>query len=145
MKMAYFFIVNIILVGCVYGPKQERKSPLNYLNGEHYEVNEYTAGNQLVLPVAKKKAKATHIRGALFVKEGILPVPLKFQVLVLTNKDGEILAETTSDSSGQFQFSEVLKNGDYLIQIQADKYEAKFPIDVQAYEINDLIVEAHRR
>lgn len=136
-------IFTFLLSSCVYGPKSERKSPLNYLSGDHYETSR-TGSDQYIIPVVKKKEKPTRIEGAVSVKAGMFATPLRHLNLVLLKPNGTQVHEFSTDSEGKFSFSAHLKNGSYQLKIKSEKYSGSLSFEVKSYEVSNLSLIASK-
>jgi hypothetical protein len=131
------------LSSCVYGPKAEKKSPLNVLNGENYDNSSATGqSDQLLVPVVKRKERITRIRGSVVRKEGIADVPLKNVRLELIAGDGKPLEKVATDIYGEFSLSGVFKNGNYVLRVASEKYGGELSFKVEDYEVDHLVVQA---
>jgi hypothetical protein len=137
---------------CVYGPKAERKSPLNYLNGENYESSPQ-GPDKMVVVMAKRKDRTTRLRGRVVRKEGLVEVPVKQARVTLSNAEKATVAEARTDLNGEFALAGVIPNGRYRIAAESEwrsgtkadgiKEERMLmtqTIDVNAYEIDNIII-----
>ncbi len=124
-------------VPVAYGPKTEKKSPANYLSGEHYDSTA-TVGPVSLL---KRKEVVTMVSGRLVLGEGLESVSLKHQRLKLL-KDDKVVAETTSDLDGNYSFFGHLSDGSYRILLDSDKFTASQSIEVRGYKLKDIIIFA---
>ncbi|MBF0363180.1 MAG: hypothetical protein HQK49_19315 [Oligoflexia bacterium] len=153
--MFLMFLLSIIIVSCAYGPKQEKKSPLNYLNGEHYQsrvaVPVPIAGVPVPIPVVVERIeKNTVINGNVFLRNsdqfGDSDYPIRFQKILL-QKDSVTLAETTTNNDGAFSFSTPLANGTYTLVMANEKYtiEKKINVNIQSYSSEKVEMIARKR
>ena len=133
----------IVCFSCASGPETEKKSPLNYLSGEHYDAN-VTSG---VVPIhLKRKKKYTSLSGNCFfqIKNDDYKYPVKFQKLRLL-KDGKEISSTTTSNNGDFKISSHLENGRYELVLDTAKYEGKMVIEVSQYEHQDIPLKVNKR
>jgi len=121
------------LCDCIHGPKTEKKSPLNYLNGDHYQEE----GRIFSVPVLERKTVLTKIRGQVMFDLKPVGEPLRFQKIGLYLGENKIF-ETTSDQYGRFEFRESIANGSYRLILMSEKYQGSTPLEVTKYEIGGI-------
>ncbi len=153
MQNRFFTIFNFVLIAtvstftfmaCVYGPKTEKKSSLDYLHGENYESSAQ-GPDHVVVPIIKTKERHTHIRGMVVISEIDAPeIPLRFVGLTVFSKDEQRLASASSDSDGKFTLNGVLANGTYSLRVESSKYNGEAKIEINSYDLNNVIVRAHK-
>ncbi|MGE3973503.1 MAG: hypothetical protein AB7F59_03145 [Bdellovibrionales bacterium] len=135
MDLKLFVIFLLALSACARGPKTEKKSPLNYANGEHYQQT----ANILGVPVLERVEKQTKIKGQVIVKGQPFNTPLRFQKMALKNKDNVVL-KTSTNSEGIFEFTGEIPNGFYRVELVSERYKAAAEVHVTAYENKDLLL-----
>lgn len=121
------------------------KSPLNYLNGEHYDVNPGALSTPYLLAIpapGPRSNKISHIRGRLYIKEGLIFSPLNHKKLTLLDDQKRPVAEVMSGVGGEFEFSERIPNGKYSIQLNELNYEGEIEVALKTYEMNNLKIIA---
>ena len=138
MKMLLILFL-LCLTSCVSGPNSERKNPLNYLNGEHYRQSPTGGGDQLVLPILKRKDKLTMISGQTVLKSGILVTPVRHAKIELFDSNKKMVATTTSNNMGEYQLSGRLKNGSYSINVETKSLQLSRSLSIDRYKIEGLI------
>ena len=138
IRLSLTFFILCLLAGCVYGPKAEKKNPLNVLNGENYEHTESGQSDHLVVPIIKRKERLTRISGHAETKHGIIGVPVKQLALGLYTGGGQLVLETTTDLHGDFIFSGIIRNGFYKIQSLLGKVAVTHELEVRDYDIADV-------
>lgn len=121
------------LSGCVSGPKRENDSALDYLNGHNYQAGS-TVG---ISPVVVRQAPAMTVSGVLLVSADPLPLPLKYQKMVLTRGGSEI-ARSMTDSTGAFVFTGDIPNGSYSVAVDSDRYALSQSVEVSSYKTEGL-------
>ncbi len=139
-KLTLSGVVMAMTSGCVYGPKAERKTPLDYLNGENYETSATGGIDHVVVPLIKRKEKSSRITGRVLQGEGISQIPLRNLRLGLFAREGSMIQEATTDNSGNFVFVGVFHNGQYRIQILSTKYVAEQSFDLTSYAVDNLVL-----
>ncbi len=132
----------MLSVGCVYGPKAERKTSLSYLNGESYETASDSGTDKLMVPLIKRKEKLTRIQGSVVSGEGISQIPVKRIPIGIYSQDGKLIQETSTDLDGRFSIAETLNNGRYLLKVTGDKYTGEEILEITSYEIGNVVVRA---
>ena len=131
--------IPFLLSACVYGPKAERKSPLNYLNGEHYEQSpEFAFKNPA--PILKRKDKETEIKGIVQLDAKPLPQPINRATVTLKDSSGKKIADTTTNVNGGFKLHAKIHNGRYSLEVSSRKYYDKKYFTVDKYNIENLII-----
>lgn len=118
-----------LLGGCVSGPKRENDSALDYLNGHNYSARSGVG----IVPFVKRQAPAMNVSGVLLVGADPLPVPLKYQTIVLTRGQSEV-ARAMTDSNGAFILAGEIPNGTYSITVDSGKYSASQVLEVSNYK-----------
>jgi hypothetical protein len=134
LQYTSLLLIFLTLTSCAHGPQTEKKSPLNYLSGEHYAPEGDIAG----IPVTRRKPVDTTISGTLMVDSHPIPIPLKFQALSLKQGDNTLL-KTSSAGNGTFSFKGIIPNGTYSIELASKKYNATVPVTVTDYHVENLI------
>lgn len=132
--LSLFFILN----ACAYGPTQEKKSPLNYLNGEHYEQS----ANIFGVPVIERKTKNTKISGKIQMDDPFAKLSHETQLSLISNS--QIISTVQANTSGSFQFQGTFPNGDYLIRATAPLLSGEVSIKVNDYDIKDILVVMYK-
>lgn len=142
-KLIYVTLFTfLICAGCVTGPDAERKSPLNYLNGEHYSANSAAVhSGPAAIPVLKRKSKATTIKGMVHLLSDTIPQPIKGAKVSIIDSKGESLASTISRADGRFEIQETLDNGMYYIVASFKGIENKQQMSVSSYLIENIIID----
>ncbi|MBF0297364.1 MAG: hypothetical protein HQK51_01505 [Oligoflexia bacterium] len=158
-KIKIIFIVFLLtfVFSCAYGPQQEKKSTLNYLNGEHYQSRANALipiqiGNFIspvpVPFVVERIEKNTVIKGVAFLRQvdqfGNYDLPIRFQKIILL-KENITICETTSNNEGFFSFSAPLNNGIYTIKLSNDKFNIEKNINVNSYSLEKVELIANKR
>lgn len=141
-KLISLFTLGALLSSCVYGPKAERKSTLNYLNGENYETTAQAGGDAAVIPIVKRKEKLTHISGVVLIGDGVAATPVKNLSITLYDAKKKVLKNVYTDEDGKFTIADELKNGEYLAKITDDKYAGQTIIDVNSYNPDGIVIKA---
>src|SRR3989344_2976994 len=132
-----WIIILLLLQSCAtYGPESEKKSPLNYLSGDHYH-SDITSGSVPIL--LERIEKNTTISGKCFFVVGNddFKYSLKFKKLLLL-RDGQKKAEAATDGLGNFIFSAPLSNGEYDIKVDHTDYSGEKKIKISYYEIKNI-------
>lgn len=124
----------------MYGPKAERKSPLNVLSGEHYGGGALSP-SELGVPLLKRKDKSTQVKGRVVIRDGVVEIPLRGIKLNLIYKDKTVLSQT-SGMNGEFEFIGIIENGSYFIKIEDPKYSGEITLNVDEYTYDGLVVLA---
>lgn len=133
--MKKIIILTCVLSSCAYGPAQEKKSPLNYLNGEHYDQSV----NINSLPVlGKQKEKDTIISGKLEMDDAFSRLPNKVELALVSN--GKTILTSHTNAAGIFSFQGNLINGKYLLKASSSQFSGEKLIDVDAYKVDVLVV-----
>ncbi len=138
MKLIVLSLLSLTLGACAFGPKNEKKSKLNYLNGKHYQKQ----GSVLGVPFLKREGVATHISGQLQLKTSSLPLPLANKTLILKNENHKEVSRTQTKSDGSFSFHETINNGVYFIESMGSNYKLNQKINIHKYKIDNLSLEA---
>jgi hypothetical protein len=146
LKAARFTVIFWLGVGsaCVYGPKAERKTPMSHLSGENYETGPMGGRDQLILPVVKRKEKATLIEGQVLVGEGIEASPLRNVQVGLYDSDDHLIYTSTSGAGGQFRIHTPVQNGKYLLRLVSNQYNGETPIEVTSYTLTNVLIRAYK-
>jgi hypothetical protein len=132
------------LAACVYGPKTDKKSTLDYLHGENYETSAQ-GPDHVVVPIIKTKERHTHIQGAVVIGESDTPeIPLRFVGLTVFSKENQRMASTSTDSDGKFSLGGVLANGTYTLRIESSKYRGELMVEINSYDVKDITVRAQK-
>jgi hypothetical protein len=139
-KVIGIIISSLLLASCVHGPRQEKKSVGNALNGEHYEGTGTT--RVLGVPILKEKAKATTISGHVLAVDPLAVIPHNIEVSLL--RDREVLATTHANNAGAFQFRGYFLNGDYLIVAGNAKLRGETELKISSYEIEGVQVRMEK-
>jgi len=142
LRVAQFalFALSLFFCSCVYGPKDEKKSTLNLLNGEHYtqpidEPKTYIP----VVPHVQRVPKNTKISGAVFFKGDPLNYPANGVQVSLLEKDHTVTKVMTG-AGGQFLISQKLADGRYLLRAENGKKKTELKIQVKGYEVQKLML-----
>ena len=144
--MVRIFKCIILLIGCfscATGPKAEKKSPLNYLSGDHYD-SDITSG---VLPIRiERKRKNTSLSGDCFFQraQDDFKYPAKFQRIILLKEQKEV-ASSSTDGNGHFEINSYLKNGEYELALDSVKYRGKKRIDISKYSHEKISLEVSKK
>jgi|GEM_PF-2094146 len=141
-KSLAFLLLGTLISSCVYGPKAERKTTLSYLNGENYETTAQAGSDAAVIPIVKRKEKATQIDGVVLTGEGVAATPVKNLSVTFYDAKKKVLKNIFTDEDGRFSFSTQLKNGEYLAKITDDKYAGQTTIDVNSYKPEAIVIKA---
>ena len=138
------FIITLAFLfsSCAYGPKTERKSPLNHLNGEHYQTPTVKVISPLLILRNKRKDKPSKIEGAVVVKGELFDSPLRYIQIGFFNKDNQQLFTTTTDNAGNFSHESVVKNGTYKLRILGSKYKGEIKVIIESYTVKELKIFA---
>lgn len=144
VKSLIVLILPFSIASCVTGPRTEMKTPLSVLNGENYDHGPGGAADRLVVPVITTKERNTHIRGRVILRDGLTEIPLRGLLLKIHSNDRSI-QEVLTDAKGEFLFSGVFKNSRYQIFCQSEKFVCESSIDLHAYEIKGLVLEAREK
>lgn len=131
VKMIWMMLV---LSSCAYGPTQEKKSPLNYLSGEHYEQT----ANVFGVPLVERKTKETIISGYIQMDDPFAKLPGEAQLSLIS--DGKIFATLHANKSGRFQFQGVFPDGDYILKASSPLSAGEVLIKINSYKISDLLI-----
>ena len=125
--------VCFFLSSCATGPKRENDSALDYLNGHNYQ-----AGSPVGIgPSVKRQAPARAVSGMLLINSDPLPLPLKYQMVVLTQNGNEI-ARSMTDSNGEFVLTGDISSGTYTVAIDSSKYVLSQTLVVSGYKTEGL-------
>lgn len=133
--------IFILLTSCVHGPKAERKSVLNYLNGQHYSQS----ANVLGVPVIQRQSVVTTVSGTVLFDAGGLPFPVKNQHILILNAKGTAVAAAFTADDGSFQLRGILENGTYRLYLNSTKYEGELRFRVDSYQISGLRIHASEK
>ena len=125
----------LLFSSCAYGPKTEKKSPMNVLNGDQYKSGVDVLG----IPIVERQRKDTTIKGScFFLKDGDdFRYPVKFQKLTLSRGNLVLDTQNTNDR-GEFTFSHYLENGKYILKIESKNFHGSMEIKVDSYLISNL-------
>ena len=124
----------LFLISCVSGPETEKKSPLNYLNGEHYEAGGVTLGG-IPLSVRRRVVPVT-IKGHVVVSKENFETRSRWTRLALF-KDDVLVTRFQSDEKGRFMVKRDLPSGSYEIRpVDDKKYTGNQLLLVNSYEHN---------
>ena len=140
--LVFTLVVALLAASCVYGPKSERKSALNHLNGENYETGKTGGVDSLVVPVVKRKEKLTRIYGRVIERSGISETPIKVVKVKLVGNGPPL--EAMTDINGEFQITGEIKNGSYRLQLISERYRADQSLDVSSYEVGPVLIAVDR-
>jgi len=142
----------VLLSSCAYGPKDNRSTILDSLNGENYGVSPdskgamaegMTTGKQLSFPVVKRKERFVQLMGTIEYGAGLTHVPLRYQRLILKEKEkNTILFQTTTNEKGQFVFNEPLTNGEYVVELVSNKYQGAKSIRINSLNPPAILLKA---
>lgn len=143
----------VLFSSCAYGPKTEKKSPLNALNGENYVTSAEggTMGTTLnsggvALPIAmKRKDRATEVQGKVMMQAGLGAVPVQGVEIGLFAEDGKMLANGSSGIGGEFTLRVPVRNGVYKLKTIGDKYEGQYPVAVQSYSVTGILFQVQKK
>lgn len=123
----------VLIVSCVTGPRAERKSPLNILNGENYQTGSDGSTDRVVVPILTRKERLTTVAGSVYVQDNLTRIPMRFQTVVLKSK-AKVIFETNSNEKGEYKFTGVLPNGSYTLGAESKEYSGKTAIEISTYE-----------
>jgi hypothetical protein len=137
MQTVLRLLISIILTSCAYGPTQEKKSSLNYFNGEHYEQSAIIFG----VPVLERKTKETVISGKIQMDDPFAKLPADVE-LSLISDDKKILT-THAHNFGSFEFQGIISNGAYSLKAIASHLSGEILININSYKITDVIIVMH--
>ena len=127
----------LLAAGCVVGSKSDRKSRLNYLNGEHYRADVVVSGVPVLI---ERRAVNTHISGHAVVKGSRFHEPaLRFEELVLYSDAIEV-SRTRTDQHGAFAFCEGLEAGTYRIAPADERYRGEVAVVVDSYREENVVL-----
>lgn len=126
--------IVLVLSGCAYGPTQEKKSPLNYLSGEHYERSADIFG----VPLVERKTKETAISGRIQMDDPFAKLPGEAKLSLIS--DGKIFATSRTNKSGSFQFQGVFPDGDYTLKASSPLSTGMVLIKINSYKISDVLI-----
>jgi hypothetical protein len=127
-------------IGCVTGPKRENDSALDYLNGRNYQAGSQVSG----VPLVRRQAPATTVSGVLLVDADPLPLPLKYQAVVLS-LGGREIARAMTDSKGEFTLAGDISNGAYSVALDSARYALSHPLQVSSDKTEGLCLVARAR
>ncbi len=144
MRAVMVWAMSLTLLSCIVGPKAEKKSALNVLNGENYKTTAAGGVDSVVIPVLRTNERHTKISGRVFVRDSFAKVPLRMQNLHLKSKH-KVVAVTTTDEKGEFLFSDVIKNGAYHIVLESEKYDGQIAISISGYDNPDYEIEVKKK
>ena len=130
---AILTLTSALFTSCISGPKRENDSPLDYLNGNNYRAGS-AAG---VLPFVKRQAPATSVSGILLIEASPLPLPLKYQTVVLARGSNEV-ARTLTDATGNFILAGEISNGSYVIKLDSAKFSMSQNLEILDYKTEGL-------
>jgi hypothetical protein len=139
MKQIWIVVLISILSACVTDTEStEKKSALNYLNGEHYQATSFIGP----VPVGiERRMVSTKISGQAFImRTGIYQPPLRDSVVVLMEGNSELQREDT-DHNGHFEFVLDLASGSYTIRADASPYVGEVNIKVDSYEVRKVVLQ----
>lgn len=145
MHLRTFLIVSalaLLAAGCVVGPESDRKSRLNYLNGEHYRADVVLHGVPVLI---ERRTVNTRISGHAVVKGSRFHEPtLRFEELVLYSDAIEV-SRTRTDEHGAFAFCEGLKTGTYRIAPADERYRGEVAVVVDSYIEENVVLRLEPR
>lgn len=118
-----------ILAGCVTGPEKEPKSPLNYLNGDHYQSTVHAGPVPLVI---ERRDVPTTIAGEVRIGDGNFQRPARFVTVKLLRLEREV-ASATTDEKGAFVFSGNIPDGEYVARVDAGPLGGRRTVVVRGY------------
>lgn len=147
-KSIFRSAISLMAVGlisaCAYGPKAERKTPMSYLSGESYETGPSGATDQILIPVVKRKEKATLIEGHVLTGEGIESTYLKNVQVGLYALDGTRVHLSTTGEGGEFRIHTPIHNGKYILKLLSNRYGGETPIEVSSYSLANVTIQAKK-
>lgn len=130
----------IVAVGCVTGKRSEDKTGLDRLNGETY-ISEPSAalmaGPVIPIYLGNQKARVTKVSGGVWRGEGLNRSAVG-QAVVQIRKEGNVLAEVTSEPNGDFKMFPTLPNGGYTLHVESGGQTAELGFFVKGYEVKNL-------
>lgn len=127
----------LLAAGCAVGPESDRRSRLNYLNGEHYRAQVLVSGIPVLI---ERRAVLTHITGHAVVKGSRFHEPaLRFEELVLYSDTIEV-SRTRTDQHGAFGFSQELEDGTYRIAPADVRYRGEVAVVVDSYHEENVVL-----
>lgn len=127
---------GVSLLSCVvYGPSTEQKSVLDLLSEKNYQETASVLG----IPVLKSKKRNTIIEGTVYIHEII---PMHYVKLRLLNSEGKTVSKTTTSYNGNFEFMDYIINGKYLLKIDSAQYSGEIKIEVNGYQLHNIIIDA---
>jgi hypothetical protein len=146
-KLFCFLLPFTLTIGCVTGPEAERKSALNYLNGEHYSA----AGTQILVDPApafpalftplKRKEKKTVISGTVVLATESIPLPLRGVKVELFDEQQKLIAEALTQVDGRFEIAEFIANGSYTLHASYKTSSGKSAVTISGYEVAGLFLQ----
>lgn len=138
IKIIFQLIFSLMLINsCAYGPSQEKKSPLNYLSGEHYERSADIFG----VPVVERKTMDTVISGKIQMDDPFAKLPRVVELNLIN--DGKIIFTSHTSKSGIFQFQGVFPDGDYVLEAISPHSTGKVSIKINSYQLTDVLLVMH--
>lgn len=138
-------VLLLSLSACAYGPKTEKKSPLNVLNGENYQTAPDGTVDRPVIPIVKRKERTTEVQGKVMLAAGLGAVPVQGVAIGLFAEDGKMLANTTSGIGGEFALKAPVKNGVYKLKTIDDKYSGNYPVAVESYSVSGILFQVQKK
>jgi len=142
MKNFSYLLALLLLPSCVHGPKQEKKSPLNVLSGEHYQADGVVEPGGIPLSF-ERKIKKTEISGRVQVIDPLAVIPANLTVQLWQEK--KMLHEEKVDNAGGFTFLGDFPNGDYLLRTSSSRFQGELPVKVDSYKVGNLVLIAEKK
>jgi hypothetical protein len=132
--MKKIIIFTLIVSSCAYGPTQEKKSALNYLNGEHYDRSAVIFG----VPVIERKTKETVISGRIQMDDPFAKIPGDVQLSLMSGE--KIISTAHAGKSGIFKLQGVFSDGDYLLKAISTSLAGVVSLKINSYQMNDVLI-----
>lgn len=148
VQKTLILVLLLSLGACAYGPKTEKKSPLNILNGENYEqpkTGAVVSSDGVVIPIVKRKERSTEVKGKVMLAAGLGAVPVQGVAVGLFAEDGKMLSNTTSGIGGEFSLKAPVKNGVYKLKTIDEKYSGSYPVAVESYSVTGILFQVQRK
>ncbi len=138
MSKLFPVLVSSLLLSCAGGPKQDKKSPLNVLSGEHYTANEV-----LGVPILERKIKNTDILGRVSIIDPLAVIPNDLMVQLWQDK--KLVAETKAEKTGHFAFNGNYDNGRYQLRVSSSRYAGEHDLTIDSFRIENVNLTAEKK
>ena len=74
-----------------------------------------------------------------------MPTPIANQKVLLKNKQGKVISEGRTLSTGEFTLKEIVVNGDYVLELDSKAYQGRIQVQVKGYELKGLKLKVSKK